>query len=171
MSVDVAAELDPPNLSFTAYHHSQHVFINNDRTISIVIDTWRLACAASAVQSRGLTSAIIDGVPFGPTPTPDAEWVFITSRPYIIIEEWQSTRGRIHFAGPQRMTVKARLRAGYKVAKNERDGKRAVWRAYPEVEAEQRRQLAAAIQDARDGRPAVKREGTVTFEDGYPKSA
>lgn len=64
-----------------------------------------------------------------------------------------------------------RVRVGYKVAQNERDGKRAEWRAYPEIEAEQRMQLVPAIQEARDGRPAVRREGTATFEDGYPKSA
>lgn len=172
VSVNVAAELSAANDSYVASHFSKHVLVDDDKIINIVIDTWRNACAAYVAKGYGITSVIIDGIPIGPAPTEKAEWKFIISRPYVIVEEWKVVPNRKGaFKTMREMKVNVRVDIGYKETSSLKDGKRAVWRAYLEINNEQRGQLFAAIDDARHGRPAVRRESTLTFPDGYPRSA
>lgn len=171
MAVNVAAELSDPNLAYTHHYYHKFVSVDDNKIIFEYISAWGIAAAAWVAKEWGIQSVIIDGVPFGPTPTSRASWEFATSRPYVIVEEWSDKHGKDPWPSNARwQKVDVRMKIGLKVVDSLKDGKRANWRAYPEIDNEQRNQLTAAIKEARAGSPAVRRESTVTFPDGYPRS-
>ena len=69
------------------------------------------------------------------------------------------------------MRVNIRFNVAFQDTSFIRDGKKAPWRLYPEVEAEQRGLLTDALNHARLGGTSIKRIPTVIHADGYPKSA
>jgi hypothetical protein len=168
MSVDVAAELAPPNESYPFAYDHQYVRVDLNRIMNDIVDAWRSSCAAQFCKDANDQSCIIDGVPYGPTPTTKASWNFVTSRPFVIKDAFTDDETTGPFPNRVRKeTVRSRFRIGYKYT----PAAGAIWRPYTEVEQEQRSHLWGAVDDAIQGRQAVRREATVTNADGRPKSA
>jgi hypothetical protein len=168
MSVDVAAELGAPNDSYLFEYNKQYVRVDENRIKHDIVDAWRNYCAAQFCKEANDQSCIIDGVPYGPTPTTKASWNFVTSRPFVIKEAFSDDETRTPWPrNESKEMVRSRFRIGYKYT----PAAGAIWRPYTEVEQEQRSHLWGAVDDAIHGRQAVRREATVTNPDGRPKSA
>jgi hypothetical protein len=168
MSVDVAAELAAPNESYPFGYDHQYVRVDENKIKHDIVDAWRNHCAARFCKEANDQSCIIDGVPYGPTPTTKASWNFVTSRPFVIKEAFSDDQIKTPWPNNERREiVRSKFQIGYKYT----PAAGAIWRPYTEVEQEQRSHLWGAVDDAIHGRPAVRREATVTQPDGRPKSA
>jgi hypothetical protein len=168
MSVDVAAELAAPNESYPFTYNHDYVRVDENRIKYDIVDAWRAYCAALFCKQANDQSCIIDGVPYGPTPTTKASWNFVTTRPFVIKEAF--TDDEVTGPWPNKVRkeiVRSKFQIGYKYT----PAVGAIWRPYTEVEQEQRSHLWGAVDDAIHGRQAVRREVTVTNPDGRPKSA
>ena len=165
----VPAELDPPNNSYTYTWDHHYVRVSDDKIFHDFISNFRSFCAATLCPELGISSCIIDGIPWGPTPGPKTHgWMFVDSRPVVEIKEWHNERKHHPFPDNRdEQIVRLTARVGYKYT----ESLHAPWRAYPEVTNETDAQLWQAIDDAINGRAAVMRVPTVTDPNGRPKSA
>jgi hypothetical protein len=168
MSVDVAAELAAPHESYTFTYDHDYVRVDENRIKYDIVDAWRNWCAAQFCREANDQSCIIDGVPYGPTPTTKASWNFVTTRPFVIMEAFSDDEITGPWPDKKRTEkVRSRFQIGYQWT----PAVGAIWRPYFEVEQEQRHFLWGAVDDAIHARQAVRREVTVTNPDGRPKSA
>ena len=69
MSLNVVAELSAPNEAYTFTYENKYVRVDENKIKHDIVDAWRNFCAAQFCKEANDQSCIIDGIPYGPTPT------------------------------------------------------------------------------------------------------